>query len=521
MMRVILVLSIIVGVGTLLIGVARALEPPAAPSELQGASYLDSWNSILLVWQDNADNEDSYRIERSAVGENGPWEQIPPPPAAQNCMFGDGHRCLAADYGLAADTKYWYRVAAVNEAGMSPYSNVASAMTRVRSTPEPGEIRGLVFHDKDRDGVRDAGEEGLGRRQLTLQQDGDTVQTSMSGSDGEYFLFHLNQGAYALTIDLDEHWTGCSGFEFSYNPLQRDVCENIAFPWDAMSPASVAVSLGDSGATVDFSAEPADAAVLTGDVILETDHAPPGNVITALVNGQECGTTTVTGGRYYDFSMAVLGARERPGCAQQGDLVQFTVGGVPSLDVITYRAFYDPSNYLPQFGFVLVVPIYRNLIVMQNHAWYWFEESGTDLPADGTLVQAVINGVICGETRIETPAGRDIAGFSKLLVPSDELQPGCGHNGATVNFLVDGALAGGSLQWRPGLSYVSPFFTLSPVELPGTGPVPPAIPTVAALPKAGSAGHRGGQLSWPVALFLAAAGGVLIAGARIATARRP
>jgi hypothetical protein len=96
---------------------ARA-TPPAAPSNLSGTVYNTS--RIDLSWDDNSNDEDEFRIERS-----------------DSVLFGVtvGNSALPctvsyADTGLAAGTKYYYRIRAINAAGNSVYSNVITVTTR-------------------------------------------------------------------------------------------------------------------------------------------------------------------------------------------------------------------------------------------------------------------------------------------------------------------------------------------------------------------------------------------------------
>jgi len=101
---------------------------PAAPTDLVLVPFADA-SSIELRWNDNAADETAYIVERSNVGSGGPWDEVATPPADSTTYI---------DSDLESGTTYWYRVAAVNEAGSSPYSNVASA-TASFPFPTPGE----------------------------------------------------------------------------------------------------------------------------------------------------------------------------------------------------------------------------------------------------------------------------------------------------------------------------------------------------------------------------------------------
>jgi hypothetical protein len=90
--------------------------PPAAPTALSAAAV--ACDRIDLAWTDNADNETSFKIERSTDGVN--FSQIGTVGADVTAY---------SDTTVAESTTYWYRVRASNSAGDSAYSNTASATT--------------------------------------------------------------------------------------------------------------------------------------------------------------------------------------------------------------------------------------------------------------------------------------------------------------------------------------------------------------------------------------------------------
>jgi fibronectin type 3 domain-containing protein len=93
--------------------------PPALPAAPTGLSLsVLSSSSIRLSWLDNSSNESGFIIQRSTDGSR--WTQI----ATVNA-----NSTSYTSTGLQRRTRYYYRVVAVNSAGNSPYSNVASATT--------------------------------------------------------------------------------------------------------------------------------------------------------------------------------------------------------------------------------------------------------------------------------------------------------------------------------------------------------------------------------------------------------
>ncbi len=90
---------------------------PAAPDTLEATS--GSPGEIVLTWNDNADNELGYRVE-SKAGVDGTYQIV--------STFGPGSTSVELTR-LIEGTGYYFRVQAVNAAGLSGYSNEASTAT--------------------------------------------------------------------------------------------------------------------------------------------------------------------------------------------------------------------------------------------------------------------------------------------------------------------------------------------------------------------------------------------------------
>lgn len=88
---------------------------PDAPSNLR-ARFRWSSQAVELTWRDNSDNEQGFAIERKSEWEPSFWEIDR---VGANITYYE-------DSDVYGDTFYYYRVRAYNQAGYSPYSNVAS-----------------------------------------------------------------------------------------------------------------------------------------------------------------------------------------------------------------------------------------------------------------------------------------------------------------------------------------------------------------------------------------------------------
>lgn len=88
-------------------------------SSMAGAAEL------TLLWQDNANNEEGFNVERGPT-ESGPFTRLTPALSANVTTF--------VDTGLAEATQYCYRVDAFNSAGESTFAGPACGTTRTTLT---------------------------------------------------------------------------------------------------------------------------------------------------------------------------------------------------------------------------------------------------------------------------------------------------------------------------------------------------------------------------------------------------
>ncbi len=310
-----------------------------------------------------------------------------------------------------------------------------------------GSISGMIFYDVDGDGVRDAGEQGLAGRSLILMRDGKFGLVATTTVSGSYRFDSVEAGSYTLQAVPHELRSDCTDRPFSFNPYVQGYCENFLLPWNTTGQDILDVALS-AGAVVqlDFGARPADMAVIGGIALLEDARAPEGTPIEAVFNGQECGTATATGAQTeLNFLIEVLGASERPGCPAAGDTLHFRVGGLAAPEVRFYVPFAETAD-----GGLQLQP----LTAIRQHSWLWAERRVSEPPPPATVLEALVDGTVCGRVDVEY-VGEE-AGFSRLLVASDELIDGCGRDGATISFRTASLDGAATLPWEVDVREMTP-----------------------------------------------------------------
>ncbi len=103
--------------GAFALGAFIGDSPPDPPSSLEAAT--ESSTGISLSWNDNANDELGFKIERRKDSQD-TYVQV---------AKVDQNETSYTDAGLSRATTYHYQVRAYNEAADSDYSNVATAMT--------------------------------------------------------------------------------------------------------------------------------------------------------------------------------------------------------------------------------------------------------------------------------------------------------------------------------------------------------------------------------------------------------
>jgi hypothetical protein len=85
------------------------------------------------------------------------------------------------------------------------------------------DVSGLVFHDLDRDGVRDAGEPGLGAWEVRLVT-ATTAESALTNGSGNYLFDDVEAGPYTVELTLQSGWLATNAATHS---IQVCACGNV------------------------------------------------------------------------------------------------------------------------------------------------------------------------------------------------------------------------------------------------------------------------------------------------------
>jgi hypothetical protein len=147
---------------------------PAAPTNLR-ATLLARPTRVSLTWRDNATNEVNFALERSADG--GPFTGL----ATVAARNGTGRQVTFVDTTVAAGSTYRYRVAAVNAAAPSTFSNTVTVV--LPSLPGMPTIAGLTAaRQSDKERVTVTWNNVAGETGYTIQWSTSSTFATVAGS---------------------------------------------------------------------------------------------------------------------------------------------------------------------------------------------------------------------------------------------------------------------------------------------------------------------------------------------------
>jgi hypothetical protein len=313
----------------------------------------------------------------------------------------------------------------------------AESATPATPTPtadaEPG-VSGVVFEDKNGNGVRDEGERGV-EWDLSMCMS-DMCRPGTTDGTGRFHFDKVIPGRNSIIL---------ANVVTGWQRVVKD-CDAGTFTYHEGEHKTVDLPVRFVGK---------HASGYGGSVWKDGAPPSPGTRVEAMAGGEVCGETTTCGLRESRYTMWVASAEEEEGCGEEGAEVRFRVDGAAANQAsqwhhgesVTLDLFVGPEPAV----FEGSVSVYR---------------SGTTsaMTPVGTPVQAYVADQLCGEgTTYTVHPGPNM--YQVAVLP-EGLRAGCAREGATVTFTIGGQPANEEAVWQSGVHRVE----LSVGEAPSPTP---------------------------------------------------
>ncbi len=324
----------------------------------------------------------------------------------------------------------------------------------------PSRLSGFVFHDRDNDGVRDAGEAGISRVIVDLlDSTGELVDSTLTDDAGGYEFQNLRAGIYQVVELQPSGWLDGLDSAGTVAGQRRGQAQN---PGDAIQ--QITIGWGQDGVDYNFG-ELLSTAIL-GDVHLSTvdgdcfsadrDHAPLAGVVVQLLDSQGQvlqETRTDAQGEYafLDLAPGTYGVRELTpsdlidGGAQLGRIAGVPVGVIVDPSTIVQIAL-ESGEQILDVDFCEHAPS-----ELSGHVFHDADNDGRRDAMESGIAQTVVilldrDGREVARTRTDVAGQyrftRLEAGEYRLL----EIQPAGWLDGLDAPGTVDGAARGVALN---------------------------------------------------------------------------
>jgi hypothetical protein len=362
------------------------------------------------------------------------WELLEPSPRIGVC-WGGGQGAIMVEAGQAA----------------------AANTIKVALINDPRGYFGSVFNDANENGKRDGGESGFATSMREL--DSDIIiefATDMEGNFRSVESATPNDPRVPPPPRLS--LTTCPA-----SPTER--ANRSGYRITAPVPSSC----GSNGCITqvadqvfqcpDFGVHLVDPnpAYFVGEVWVNAAPVAAGTLVTAWIGSTACGEGYVWGnGPLSWYDVIVRSANTRAGCGADGAEVRFTLNGqsTPAVGYWHVRDMQEPEQQV-------------DIIVGPPFAVYDIEVATT--PTDERRersVQAYVGNTLCAEGRASASG---IVRYPRvtLPIPPESLHAGCGSEGATVHFVVDGVANPQTVIWSAGKHDL--ILTPATLQQPNTG----------------------------------------------------
>lgn len=279
-------------------------------------------------------------------------------------------------------------------ASLAALSSIAASAPARTAGPGTRVLTIRVVNDVNENGIWDDGEPGLVGWAVVLMCGDVITLIGETGSEGE-LVYRKSQGYECVNVSV----------KFGWLPTSATRVRVEVPPDEEVEVVFLVRKVGE------------DVQRFFGMLIVDGLPASLGVTLDALVDGVSCGDGIVAErDGLIRYELYVLGASERPGCAQNGDEVLFTID----------RA---------EAGSAMFVPLrFRELDLIAGPTPMYFSFSFYSPPIEGAVVPH-IGSVICGQAFMQNFALAP-PNSQMVFVPSEATKPGCGAPGRVVTLRV-------------------------------------------------------------------------------------
>jgi len=307
-------------------------------------------------------------------------------------------------------------------AAMIPLAMACDGSDGPPGPSEPG-VSGVVFDDRNRDGVRDAGEPGAKGWDLLMCM-GDMCHSATTGGDGEFHFDDVPPGRYSIgLVDVPIGWQ---------RAFQN--CDVSTVTLGAGEHRTVDLAMRFVGEHVSG---------FGGSVWRDGAPVPAGTHVEALVGDKVCGETITCGPRESRYLMWVTSAEEQEGCGEEGAQVRFRIDGAVANQT---------AQWHDQESATVDLFVGPDLAVFGGSVFAHRPDAPNITVPEGATVSAYVGDRLCGESTIFV--AHPGPSMYQIVVLPDALRAGCGSEGAPITFAIDGEAANEVAVWQPGVHRV-------------------------------------------------------------------
>ncbi len=232
--------------------------PPASPNDVQATASGTS--SVIVSWTSVTDAT-GYSVERSSDGTSG-WTQVATPTTN-----------MYTDTGLTANTTYYYRVCATNDAGNSEYSDVVSATTEEQAL-QPG--------------LKQPSKAYTVAENAKVKTSVGTVSPITRAARGQTYTYTLTQGSEYFAIDAKGKITTIASIDYEATPTIEIVVQTSINGTPTWSDTfNVAIKNVDE--------MPVDIGILEDENIVQNTSFMEGEMVVGTLSATDPDGTAITG----------------------------------------------------------------------------------------------------------------------------------------------------------------------------------------------------------------------------------